>query len=373
MSTPKPMPKSLFVVSIVVFLIVCGGWGVFATYFPQTGWDFSQFYIAGSLPFADLYDRPAYEELAHERLAPLGVQYFPPYVRPAVFAAPLKALALLPYPAAVVVFMGFQFLCFCGTLFLLLQRFGLPADMLPIFALYYPAMQGIVVGQDPHMVTLLILSGFLLLERGKDAPGGVLWGLCLYKFNLILWLPLLLLLRGRKVALGAMAGAGAALASLSALLAPASEYIALLQTIESYTADFTPAKMIGLRGLAVTAGFEPAYPVSAVALLALGIAPLKRLPFDRAFALALTGSMLCSYHVNWYDAALLLPVLGLILTEGPAAGKFLAVALLAAFPLWPKTHWVAAAIVALWALQAWPAYRRARPLAAAEAPSGSLP
>ena len=58
------------------------------------------------------------------------------------------------------------------------------------------------------VLALLVLAGFLLLEREQDAMAGAVWALCLYKFNLILWLPLLLLLRGKKLALAAMAGTG---------------------------------------------------------------------------------------------------------------------------------------------------------------------
>ena len=358
MKNQQKMTRSLLVVSIVVFLIFVGGWTAFAANFPQTGWDFPQFYIAGSLPIDEIYDRAEYEAFANEHLAPLGVEYFPPYVRPAVFATPLEALALLPYEVAVLAFFTLQFLCFCTTLYLLLRRFGLTADLLPIFALFYPAMFGIITGQDAHGLTLLAVAGFLLLERGRDVAGGVVWGLCFYKFNLILWLPVLLLVKARKAALGSMAATGALLALASVALAPAGEYIALLQTIESYTIGFSAAKMIGLRGIAATAGLEAAYPVLAVLLLALGVVVMKRLPLDRAFALALTGSLLCSYHVNWYDGVLLLPAITLLLAQGSLPAKILSIGLLAAFPLWPKTHWIAAAIVALWALQAIPAFWR---------------
>ena len=358
MATAPKTARPVVVGSIIVFLILVGVWTSFATHFPPTGWDFPQFYIAGSLPIDQIYDRAEYEAFGSEHLGPLGIEYFPPYVRPAVFAAPLKALTLLPYNWAMWTFFAIQFLCYCATLYLLFQRFGFAFALLPIFALFHPAMFGIVSGQDPHGLTLLVVVGFLLLERGRDVAGGIVWGLCVYKFNLLLWLPVLLLIKGRRGALSSMAATGALLALASVALAPAGEYIALLQTIESYTVSFSAAEMIGLRGLSIRAGFEAAYPILAVLLLALGVVVMKRLPLDCAFALALTGSLLCSYHVNWYDGVLLLPAITLLLAQGSLPAKILSIGLLAAFPLWPKTHWIAAAIVALWALQAIPAFWR---------------
>ena len=68
--------------------------------YSDTGWDFSQFYIAASIPTDSLYDRATYEQFGMDELAPLGVNYYPPYVRPAVFALPLKLLALFSYRSA---------------------------------------------------------------------------------------------------------------------------------------------------------------------------------------------------------------------------------------------------------------------------------
>ena len=341
----------------MVFLICIGGWTFFGAAFPQTGWDFSQFYIAGALPYDQLYDRAAYEAYANEELAPQGVEYFPPYVRPAVFATPLKALALLSYPAAMAAFFLFQFALFCGSLYLVMRRFDLPVDLLPLFALFYPAMMGIITGQDGHTLALLTLGGFLLLERKRDVQGAILWGLCAYKFNLILWLPLLLLVKGRFKALASMGATGLSLAVASALLAPPGQYLELLRNIESHTVGFFVTNMISMRSLAVAAGIESAFPLLAIALTAAGVIPLRRLPFERGYALAITGSILCAYHVGRYDAVLLLPVFALILSSGPMLGKLLTVCLIVAFPIWVKPMWVAGILVALWFVQVWPLLR----------------
>ena len=89
-------PASGVVTASGGFLMLRGGWLIFANVYRGMGWGFSQFYIAGSILIESLYDRVVFEEFANRELKPLGVNYFPPYVRPAVFALPLGTLAPLP-------------------------------------------------------------------------------------------------------------------------------------------------------------------------------------------------------------------------------------------------------------------------------------
>lgn len=337
------------IASIAAFFLICGGWAFFAKHYPNMGWDFSQFYIAASLPIDSLYDRAAYELFAKTELAPLGVNYYPPYVRPAVFALPMKLLAPLSYRSAEGLFFAMQFVLYLVTLWLSFRRFHLPHHLLPAFALFQPAMLGIITGQDPHTLTLLIFSGFLLLEGDHDVAAGLVWSLCLYKFNLVLGLPLLLLLRARWKALGAFAAGGVALASASIALAPASEYLTLLGNIEAYTVNFTPEQMIGLRRLAHAANMPLLYPATALVVLGLSVRPIQRAPLPAAFTIAVLGSALCSYHVNWYDAAILTPCFVHILAEKRSVLRFVVLALVGVVQLWELLQWVACGLLLLWA------------------------
>jgi len=219
--------------------------------------------------------------------------------------------------------------------------------------LCYPAMMGIITGQDPHTLLLLVLSGFLLLEKGRDILAGCTLALCLYKFNLILWLPLLLLARRRWTALGSFCAAGVALAAASALLAPPGDYLRLLANIEQYTIAFTPESMIGFRALSVTLGWEPLYFLVSPVLVAVGFPLLRNRPLPEAYMLAIIGSMLCSYHVNWYDGALLLIPIALVRERGSAPAQMLGSVLLAVFPLWVYRPVIASMVALLWVLIAW--------------------
>src|SRR4029077_14309605 len=72
-------------------------WLLIALRFSQTGWDFTQFYIAAHLPVQSLYEHAAFVAVGEHCLAPIGVKYYPPFVRPAVFSLALNPLALFPY------------------------------------------------------------------------------------------------------------------------------------------------------------------------------------------------------------------------------------------------------------------------------------
>ena len=58
---PRKPVRDVAWLSAAAFATICAGWLLFATMFRDTGWDFSQFYLAGSLPSALLYDRAAFE------------------------------------------------------------------------------------------------------------------------------------------------------------------------------------------------------------------------------------------------------------------------------------------------------------------------
>lgn len=337
------------IASVAVFLLVCGVWALFAERYPGTGWDFSQFYIAGSIPLDELYDRAAYEQFGEEELAPLGVNYYPPYVRPAVFALPLKLLTALPYRSAERLFFAFQFALYLVTLWLAFRRFDVPPHLLPAFALFKPALMGIITGQDPHTLALLVFCGFLLLERDHDIAAGLAWALCLYKFNLVIGLPLLLLLRARWKALGAFAAGGACLAVASMALAPPDQYLTMLDSVEDYAINFTPAQMIGLRGISYVTDIPWLYPAAALIVAALSLATIRKATLQTAFTIAVLGSILCSYHANWYDAAILAPCIVAMISEKRGLDRTLPLALIGLLPLWSYLQWIAGALLLLWA------------------------
>src|ERR1700686_293967 len=101
----EPMSPKL-PIAIVVFLLLSGGllWMRFSVG-RDLGHDFTAFYLAGNMPVRSLYDQTEFRALGERLLGPLGITYYPPYVRPAVFALPLRLIMWLPYRKAFTVWL----------------------------------------------------------------------------------------------------------------------------------------------------------------------------------------------------------------------------------------------------------------------------
>ncbi|HEY7616503.1 MAG TPA: glycosyltransferase family 87 protein [Terriglobales bacterium] len=339
--------KLIAAVSVLTFLICCAAWAWFATIFPETGWDFTEFYLAGRVPPGSLYDQQVFRDYGERLLRAQGTDYYPPYVRPAIFALLLRPLMQLPYWPAYWIFAGLQLAACLAAFYLLHSRFAVPVELLPGLGLFYPAMMGIVTGQDSNSVALLLTASLILLLDGNDRAGGVVLALCLYKFNLALLIPVLLLIKRRFVAFQWFCGAGVVLAAGSALVAPPNQYLALLQNISSYTIGFSPDKMIGVRALAYGLG-QPwlFYPFAAL-VAGASIWAMRRLSLRDSFGVAILGALLCSYHVNWYDGAVLVVPLMAAFGSRVTLPKLAAAPLLFAFPVWAAFHRLTAVLILL--------------------------
>lgn len=277
-------------------------WLIIAIRFSQTGWDFTQFYVAAHLPIHSLYDRAQFIQVGQSLLAPLGIQYFPPYVRPAVFALAFKPLSWFSYWTAYWFWAAAGFLSFFASALLLIRRFALPPAILPAFALFFPAMFGIVTGQDTSVYLLVVVAAVLLILDGREVAGGLLLALCVYKFNLVLFVPLVFLFKARWKPLFTFAAGAVAAAVSSALLAPPASYLALLRIIPRETIGFVPA---GLHGVAIRLGHERWYFPLAALLAVFCIYLIFKLPPLESLSVAILAPLLFGYHVTWYDCALL--------------------------------------------------------------------
>lgn len=295
-----------FIFSAFAFFALSSIWLIVAIRFSETGWDFTQFYIAAHLPVSSLYNRTEFAAIGSKLLAPIGINYYPPFVRPALFALALKPLALFSYWGAYWLWAGVGFAAYLAALLILFHWLALPKNLLPAFALFTPSLFGIVTGQDANVYLLVLVGALLLILSEREVAGGLLLALCAYKFNLLLFLPFVLLFKARWKSFFAFVIGTAAAALLSALLAPPSQYLALLRSIPQLTIGFIPA---ALRGVCIRTGHELLYfPFAAVAA-AFCLYLIWKLPLVEAFCVAVTAALLLGYHVTWYDCALLvLPI-----------------------------------------------------------------
>lgn len=301
----KPNLRSILL-ACLAFLALSSLWLLLALRFSETGWDFTQFYIAAHLPVSSLYHRPEFAAMGQKLLAPIGINYYPPFVRPAVFALALKPLALFSYWGAYWLWAATGLAACLATLLLLFRWLALPSNLLPAFALFSPSLFGIVTGQDANVYLFVMVGALLLIVSGSEIAGGLLLAVCAYKFNLLLFLPFVLLFKARWKSLFSFVLGTTAVAILSDALAPPSQYLALLRSIPQLTIGFIPG---GLRGVCIRTGHELLYFPFAGVAAAFCLYLIWKLPLVEAFCVAVTAALLLGYHVTWYDCALLvLPI-----------------------------------------------------------------
>lgn len=352
---PGPFDRAVLVLTLLAFAVCCGGWFWLGLNHGEAGWDFTGFYLAGNVPLGSLYDQTVVQEHGRRLLEPLGVDYYPPYVRPAVFSLLLRTVTWLPYWQAFSVWAAVQFIAYLLAIYLMSRRFRFAVELMVGFGLFYPAMMGVMTGQDSAGMALLLAVGLLLLLDDKPVAAGLVLALCLYKFNLVFLIPAVLLVKKQYRALGWLCAGGAALAVTSALLSPVNQYLDLLQNIPKYTIGYEPAKtMIGFRSLSYAAGLPALYYLLAAVGAGLTVLVARRLPLAEAFCAALVGSMLCGFHVAWYDGVcLLIPII--VAMAGRSRATMLPAALLLfLFPLWPYSP----TIISLLILSLWLALSR---------------
>jgi hypothetical protein len=306
-------------------------WVFYALNCPSTGWDFPVFYIAGKLPAGSLYHREAFEEYWRLHLQPLGSPHWAAYVRPAFFSLLLRPLAAIPYNAALWAWLLAGTTVYFGALVLVLRRFNASLLLLPAFAMYFPAILGIIGGGDIAFYLGALIVALLLLERGHETAAALCLVLCLCKFNLVLLVPVMLALQRRGKALLAFVFGAILVAGASLLVSPLYDYVDAVSRAQQETAGFFP---VGLRGAATGLGYAWSYPILVLATVLTCVWLMRRLPIADALAVAITGSLMISPYVCWYDSMLLaFPLIALWNRAGRPLRVVLVLTILAV-PLW---------------------------------------
>lgn len=311
--------------------------------------DFTAFYSAGQAVDQGL-NAQLYEQ---QTLAGLQRQYAPqvvqnlkgplPYTHPPFEAAAFAPLAKLPYLAAFALWDLISAVALLASVLLLrpylphLRRWSGILPFLCAFA-FFPVLICLVQGQDSIVLFLFFVCAFIAMEHRRQFLAGACFGLALIKFQYVLPIVAILLLRRKWRMWGGFAAAGAALTIASAAVAGWDTTLHYPQTLLSLSqaqahlamnAEYMP----NLRGVLIRLLGRDGFAVSAIlALLSVMLIAFvaRRCTLDvehRAFALeyslVVTVSTLVSYHLETHDLILLLLPLLLIgeaLFEGTIAG-----------------------------------------------------
>src|SRR5271170_1671679 len=156
-------------------------------------YDFLCYYIGGTLVregrFADLYNPAAQMEV--QRKAAPDVLEQRPFVRPPWFAFALAPLTYLSLVHAYALWIAVMLITLLATWAWATARFG--ESGLLLAALFLPANLGICFGQDSAAMLAVLCISYVLLTREKNFAGGLVLGLGLMKFHLLLMFPLWLI------------------------------------------------------------------------------------------------------------------------------------------------------------------------------------
>ncbi len=313
--------------------------------------DFRQLYTGGYMirtgHAAELYDYDTQERF-EELLVPTGLHYVLPINHLAFEELLFVPLSLLTYKLAYWVFLALN----VALLILCVRLLGRRLEIRPgqwkwtpalLLLAYFPIPRAMEKGQDSIIMLTLLAGALWALDDGKEFAAGLLVGIGIFKFQIVLPIALLFLIWRRwRFSVGfAASAATAGLVSLGLVgLNGAREYACTLLSMSVHLTSETdmfrygthPGDMINIRGL-FSAIFEGRLPHSYVQLLiAAGsvvvlVAAAKQRP---SLPLAIAAGSLVSYHFIVHDAAILIIVIAAALCSGLVWNGTVAILLLTA-------------------------------------------
>jgi hypothetical protein len=280
--------------------------------------DFTAFYVGAQLLDRDPYSLPANLDLQRKLTGTAEPALL--VIRPPFWLAAMKPLSLLPYRYAFGLWLALS-ACAVVAFALWFPSAARPHTVLAL-CWSWPLLLSFRYGQDTPFLMLWICLSILAWRKGHPALAGALLGLCLPKFHLLAFLPLLFWQRRYWRVLAGFA----AVAGLAILLS----FAVLPDWMTSYRAALAnPA----LQGGFVPIGHQRAILFSAAVLAGLLLWRICRVEaFEFAMPLCVLGAISVSWHVGIPDLVLAIPGLLSTLACRPA-GRYPLAALLSPIPL----------------------------------------
>jgi hypothetical protein len=295
--------------------------------------DFTATYTAATMlrrgQAHSLYDERAEFQTQAEFAGNLESRRGPlPYIHPPFEALVFLPLAYLPYHVAFVVWDSLSVLALLGVALVLRRHTHSLASIPPWeFVLgclaFFPVFVTLLQGQDSILLLLLCALGFNALKKDAQILAGGWLAMGTFKFQIMVPLVLLVVLRRRKVA-GGFVGVSLILASLSLALVGWDQVLrypgfAVRGATVRGLGAVPAALMPNLRGLitgwpsnvapAILQGVVIAGSAALLLLAALRGRPGRARQLNLQFSLAIIVVLLVGWYVNAHDLSLLvLPV-----------------------------------------------------------------
>jgi hypothetical protein len=287
--------------------------------------DFREFYAAGyTLRTGHLnelynYDFQTRLQLSVVKPSIRGILVTIPYTHPPFEAVLFIPLSLLPYQYAYLLYLVFNLACLAVTFRWLKPWTSNLAGIYPLlpavmFLGFLPAAAVLLTGQDSLVLLTLLTGAAVLMNQNREFTAGLLVGLGVFRFQLILPIALLFLLwRGWRFLVG-IALVAAPLVGISLWMVGSPRvYLEMVERVS--TGIWAPfgwmptlrGLIIALSGGKLSANWLQTLVVAASASVLLLVAWAgRRLGRFDQFLLAIVTSTLVSYHLLMYDLSVLL-------------------------------------------------------------------
>jgi hypothetical protein len=319
--------------------------------------DFVSFWAAGKLVLqghpADAYDWAIHKAVATENGLDFKGHFTFQY--PPTFLAVTPAVALLPYPAALVAWMAVGLPLYLYTVRLIAGTWNTALAALA----WPPVLWNIVVGQNGFLTAALLGAGIALIEK-RPALSGILFGLLTYKPQFGLLIPVALVAGGHWRVIGWAALTTLTLCAASVAILGMSPWTAFIDSIlrindAILTAGGTDfSKLQSLYGYVRALGGSSAVAWAAHGALVLFFATFVawiwrgKTAFDLKAASLATATILASPYAFIYDFVALAIPLAFLARTGFSGREIAVVALAGALVGWgPADHLATALMAAL--------------------------
>jgi hypothetical protein len=282
-------------------------------------WDFQAFYLGAEMVShgegSRLYDFDRQAGAQMRYVDPTRQVTLPdlPFLYPAAITLLFLPFTRFPMVAAYALWTAINLLMLVATLRLLQKVLPLPEDNRPLLAavLFSPVYLCLLKGQVSVLILFLVALAFYFLLRSRPLLAGFALGLATIKFQVVLGLLAVLALRRMwKVLAGSAIGASV-VAGVSVLITgwrAAAHYPAYLRQVAYHERVAYTSFIVNLRGMLwQLLRHEPAVwliAVLSVALLILATVTWNDVP--TGFSIAVTLSLMTSYHAHYEELSLLL-------------------------------------------------------------------
>jgi hypothetical protein len=314
------------------------GWIAFQPMIRSGHTDFRNLYTAGYMVRTghadELYNYAAQKNFQDAVVSREEVAI--PFIRPAYQAALFAPFSLLPFHQAYYAFLGFNLGMLVLCFFLLRPYMGNLSGIWPMLPaamfVFLPVGTALMQGQDSIVLLALLAGALASIQRGRETLAGILVGLGLFKFQLVIPIAVLFLVWRRWRFSAAFAAVAAMLAAISGWIAGGEQSVNYLRAVARIGVSHglssglpLPVELMANFHGAVSAtlgGSGMVLPVTiALSAAMMMFASVRRPKGTDALAVAIPTSALVSYYMFIHDMCILQVPIVLALNRAMGSGQ----------------------------------------------------